>query len=114
MPQYMLFMRGDQSRFQSLTPEEQQRVINTHREFAGKLHNKQALVEGNGFAFQTTLLTNNNNTIEQTSSPFANTENQPSGFYIIECDSTEQAIEYAKQCPALLHGESVEVIKLGH
>jgi len=110
----MLFMRGNQSGFQSLTTEEQQQVINTHRDFAGTLHSRQAMVEGNGFAFDTTLLISNNGTIEQTASPYANTEQQPSGFYIIECDSMEQAVEYAKQCPALSHGESVEVIRLGH
>ena len=40
--------------------------------------------------------------------PFAETKEQLGGYYVIECDTIEQAIEAAKMCPGAKYG-SVEV-----
>jgi len=40
--------------------------------------------------------------------PFAETKEQLGGFYMIECDTIDQAIEAAKMCPGAKYG-SVEV-----
>ena len=43
-----------------------------------------------------------------TDGPFAETKEQLGGFYMIECDTIDQAIEAAKMCPGAKYG-SVEV-----
>ena len=40
--------------------------------------------------------------------PFAETKEQLGGFYMVECDTIDQAIEAAKMCPGATYG-SVEV-----
>jgi hypothetical protein len=40
--------------------------------------------------------------------PFAETKEQLGGFYLIECDDLDQALEAAKQCPGAKYG-AIEV-----
>lgn len=40
--------------------------------------------------------------------PFAETKEQLGGFYLLECENLDQALEAAKQCPGSKYG-SVEV-----
>ena len=40
--------------------------------------------------------------------PFAETKEQLGGYYVIEVDSRDEAVAWAKKCPALVHG-SVEL-----
>jgi hypothetical protein len=41
--------------------------------------------------------------------PFAETKEQLGGFFLIECDSLDQALESAGQVPSLRYGGTVEV-----
>ncbi len=43
-----------------------------------------------------------------TDGPFAETKEQLGGFYILDCEDLDQAIEYAAKIPAVRHG-SIEV-----
>ena len=47
--------------------------------------------------------------------PFAESkETLITGYFIIEAPNAEEAIEIAKGCPALTHGEEVDLFELGH
>ena len=41
--------------------------------------------------------------------PFAESKEAVAGFFIIQADSVEQAVEITKSCPALDYGQTVEV-----
>jgi hypothetical protein len=41
--------------------------------------------------------------------PFAESKEAVAGFFIIQADSLEQAVEIAKNCPGLDYGQTVEV-----
>jgi hypothetical protein len=41
--------------------------------------------------------------------PFAETKEQLAGFYLIECDSLDQALEAASEIPSVRHGGKIEV-----
>jgi hypothetical protein len=43
--------------------------------------------------------------------PFAETKEQVAGFYLIEAPGREAALDWARRCPAALHG-AVEVREL--
>lgn len=43
-----------------------------------------------------------------TDGPYAETKEQLGGYYLIECDSLDEALEWAKKCPAAHFGK-VEV-----
>jgi hypothetical protein len=44
-----------------------------------------------------------------TDGPFAESKEAIAGFFIIQADSLEQAVEVAKGCPGLEYGQTVEV-----
>jgi hypothetical protein len=56
----------------------------------------------------TTLRSENGKTIVS-DGPFAETKEQLGGFFLIECDSLDQALESAGQVPSLRYGGTVEV-----
>lgn len=41
-----------------------------------------------------------------TDGPFAETREQLGGFYLLECDTLEDAIKYAAQCPIVAYGRA--------
>lgn len=43
-----------------------------------------------------------------THGPFAETKEQLGGFYLIECENLDEAIEWASKCPDARHG-SIEI-----
>jgi hypothetical protein len=45
--------------------------------------------------------------------PFAETKEQLGGYYVIEVDNLEHALEWAKKMPGMSHGGTVEVRPLG-
>ena len=44
-----------------------------------------------------------------TDGPFAESKEAIAGFFIIQADGLEQAVEIAKSCPGLDYGQTVEV-----
>ena len=44
-----------------------------------------------------------------TDGPFAETKEQFGGYYLIECASEAEALNWAKQAPTMLHGGGVEL-----
>ena len=44
-----------------------------------------------------------------TDGPFAESKEAIAGFFMIQADSLEQAVEIAKGCPGLGYGQTVEV-----
>ena len=48
-----------------------------------------------------------------TDGPFAESKEAIAGFFIIQADSIEEAVEIAKGCPGLDNGQTVEVRPIG-
>ncbi len=46
--------------------------------------------------------------------PFTETKEVLTGFFIIEARDLDAAVEIARGCPALTHGERVVVRSIGH
>lgn len=110
MNRYLLLMRGDQSNFVNCSEEEQKNIIADYVKFAEDLNKEEKMIYGDGCSYHSVLLKEN----DVLQDPFVGSDKQLSGFYIIEAKTEEEAYELAKKCPALKHGESVEVVKLGH
>ncbi|MBN2790674.1 MAG: hypothetical protein JXR69_10835 [Candidatus Delongbacteria bacterium] len=110
MSRYLLLMRGDQSSFVGRSEEEQKAIIADYIDYADELDKKAKMLYGDGCSYHSVLLKGD----EVKQDPFVYTDKQLSGFYMIEAENDEEAQSLAKECPALKHGESVEVVKLGH
>jgi hypothetical protein len=114
MSKFMFLMRGNQDYFARMSEIEQEQVIASHIAYSKYLEDKKVFLDGDGFVFESQEVEKVNGQIKISASPYTGTSEQVSGYYLIEATNIVEAVEYAKQCPALVHGETVEVIPIGH
>ncbi len=114
MAHFMVVMRGSQEYFYNMTENQQKEVIKKHIEWSKMLNEKNILISGNGFSRNHAHLEMCNGTNYDSKSRYDNTENEYSGYYIIECDTLDDAIDICKGCPALDYNEKLDIIQIGH
>jgi hypothetical protein len=108
--QYMLLIYGDESSWDGRSDEERGQVIQAYGAFTQELQQSGAMVAGDALQptpTATTVRVQNDETLT-TDGPFAETKEQLGGYYLIEADSLDEAIEWAAKIPGARHG-SVEV-----
>jgi hypothetical protein len=107
---YMLAIIGEEGGWEDVTPEQMKEAMSRWGAFDDKLLADGVWVAGDGLQPSATATTVRIGEGEATvtDGPFAETKEQLGGFYLIDCDSLDEALEYAKQIPAQ-PGNSVEV-----
>jgi hypothetical protein len=109
--QYMLMIYEDESGYaDGEQGQAWQDILQAHGALAGQLAELGILRGGAGLkatATATTVRTRSGK-ISMHDGPYAETREQLGGFYLIEVDSLDQAIEWAKKIPLAADG-SVEV-----
>ena len=108
--QYMLLIYGDESTWQGRSDKERGQVMQAYGAFTQELQQSGAMVAGDALQptqTATTVRVQNDETLT-TDGPFAETKEQLGGYYLIEAESLDDAIEWAAKIPAAREG-SVEV-----
>ena len=107
---YLLAIIGEEGGWEDRTPEQVKEAMGRWAAFDERVIDDGVYVAGDGLqpsATATTVkVTEGEPTV--TDGPFAETKEQLGGFYLLECDSLDQALDYAKQIPAA-PGMSIEV-----
>jgi len=109
MTQFILLIRGGEDLNVNLSPEQIQEAVERYSRWAkrlraeGKLVTAEKLKDNEGF-----LLSTKNGQV-LVDGPFAETKETIGGFFIINADSTEQAIEIARESPAMAQGGVIEL-----
>lgn len=80
--------------------------LKSYGDFTNMLQKKNAFIAGDALqpVATATTVTRENGSIETTDGPFAETKEQLGGYYLIECESLDIAIELAAQIPSAEHG----------
>jgi hypothetical protein len=107
---YALLIYGDQSRRESATGEEIQAVFEAHDAFSKSLADQGVMRGGEGLqptSAATTVRVRDGERLV-TDGPFAETKEQLGGFYLVECESIDEAIETAARVPGATEG-SIEI-----
>lgn len=107
---YMLLIYGDEAEWNALGPEEQGAQYQAYADFSDWLGEKGWMRGGEPLhetAQATTVRVREGQTLT-TDGPFAETKEQLGGYYIIECDDLDQAVDAASRIPAA-RGGSIEV-----
>jgi hypothetical protein len=103
MPQYMLLLRDDPTVFQGLSPEEGQQVMKKYgdwRESLGKrITAGNKLADGHGRVLQPKA-----GKTAVIDGPFAESKEVMAGYFVLEADGYDQAVEVAKSCPHVAFG----------
>ena len=110
MAQFILFIREDLTRY-PIPKEELNKLIEAHRNWAKELAAKGIFKGGNGIDSDGRLIEMING--ELIVQPLRNPEEGIGGYYIIEADHLQHAVEIAKECPSYKDGDLVEVRPLG-
>jgi len=109
---YVVLMQVDPKVIESLSAEDQQAIGEGHQAFidettkSGEFLSTHAL----GDPSQSTVVSGSSRKPEATEGPFAETKEFMGGFYLLDVESKERAIELAKHIPdANIDGLALEV-----
>ena len=107
---YMLILAGEEGGMEDVSPEEMKAVMDGWASYGQELADAGAFIAGEGLqesATATTVRISDDGERLVTDGPFAETKEQVGGFYLIECEDLDEAIEWAKKVP--LQGGGIEV-----
>ena len=103
---FTLLLWGDEGQWADMSEEEAAAEMARWEEYTDQLTAAGALVSGEGLQpspTSKTLRIENGERIV-TDGPFAETKEQLGGFYVIECESFDDALEWASKVPSAEHG----------
>jgi hypothetical protein len=103
--EYLLLFRNT-SWHKDLSPEEIQQNMARFTAWFERLSNAGQFKGGGPLAHNGKIIQRRN---AITDGPFAESKEAIAGFFIIQADSPEQAVEIANGCPGLEFGQTVEV-----
>jgi len=108
--QYMLLIHADENAYQQLGEEERATLGQEYGAFTAGLRESGVFVEGNQLAPSSTATRVQVRDTERivTDGPYAETKEQLGGYYVVEADSLDEAIEHAAGIPAA-RGGTIEV-----
>jgi hypothetical protein len=108
---YLLMIHGDETSWDALTDDERQARVAKYSTFARKARERGVLLGGDELqstATATTVRVQDGNTIV-TDGPYAETKEALGGFFLLEAESIDQAVELAKELPAPSSGGGIEI-----
>ena len=107
---YALLICGDENAMLAASPEETAAMMAGYDAFGEEMARRGVLRGGERLRPTTDATTVRvvDGDVVVSDGPFAETKEQMGGFYLVECDDLDQAIEVASKIPAAKHG-TVEV-----
>lgn len=103
---YLLLIYHSEAASADMPPEEQQAQIQDYWAFTSEVREKGVLEGGEALqpiATATTVRVREGKTTT-TDGPFAETKEQLGGYYLLNCENLDQAIEYAAKIPDAKNG----------
>jgi hypothetical protein len=107
---YLLALIGDESPMADRTPEQMAEAMRAWDAYTNELRDSGAFLGGEGLqpsATATTVKLGQSGDPVVTDGPFAETKEQLGGFYLIDCNDLDEALDWAKKIP--MPGGAVEV-----
>ena len=108
--EYLLLIYGAEGQWESRPEEERQAMYQEYGAFTNDLREQGKLLSANELqptATATTVTVRHGETVV-TDGPFAETKEALGGYYLIEADSLDEALEWAARIPTARDG-SIEV-----
>ncbi|HEY8272876.1 MAG TPA: YciI family protein [Pseudobdellovibrionaceae bacterium] len=111
MNEYMLVMKGDYRSWSSVSADEKQRIMEKYYAYVNRLKREDRFKGGSALKHGGVQLRSEKG-IVVVDGPFAETKETFNGYFIFEAQNYDEAVSIARECPALTHGEVVEVFEL--
>jgi hypothetical protein len=103
--QYMLLIYGEPGRWEKLSEEERNSIYAEYMELSRELRDRNALIDGSELqpASTATSVRVRDGETSVTDGPFAETKEALGGYFLIDVESLDEAIELAAKIPASRH-----------
>jgi hypothetical protein len=108
MAQFILFLRGGNEAYQEYSQEEIEQAIRAYRQWAEQLRQSGHLVDAFKLADGARVMQKRDGQI-QLDGPFAETKETIGGYYHIQAETYDLALELAQDCPIFAEGGTVEI-----
>jgi hypothetical protein len=105
--QYALLIYGSGEGWEQLSKEEQEAQTHEYMALSQRAETRGGADLGD-LASATTVRVDDGDTLTA-DGPFAETKEYLGGFYLVECDSLDDAIAFAAKIPAARNGGTIEV-----
>lgn len=112
MPTFAILMREDDNAWSRKPPEEQQQLLQRYFAWIDDLRARDVFKGGEPLSDGGRLLQLVEG--EVVDGPFTETKEVLTGFFLVEAEDWDDAVAIARTCPALFHGEQVELRMVGH
>lgn len=108
--QYMLLIYHDEKAQDAMGEEELDEQMKGYNAFTQEVREREALVSGDALhpTSSATTVRVRDGRVLTTDGPFAETKEQLGGFYILDCEDLDEAIELAAKIPGAKDG-SIEI-----
>jgi hypothetical protein len=110
MPKYMLLLHDNVASFSNVSPEQMQHVIEKYVQWGTKLRQMGVAQGGDKLADEPgKVMRRKDGQVRITDGPYSETKEVLGGYYLLEAATYDQAIDYARDCPHLEYGGTIEV-----
>ena len=108
MNEYMLIFRHEDAT-NKVSPEQMEIWMKQTMDWIGGIAAQNKFVVSNGLSMKDAKVVGNKNVV--TSGPFGDIKETIGGYVIVKAESIDEAVEFAKGCPVLQGGASIQVVE---
>ncbi|MBL7670324.1 MAG: hypothetical protein JNM39_07540 [Bdellovibrionaceae bacterium] len=112
MTEFMLIMKGEYQSWNAMSADEKQRIMEKYYAFVNRLKREERFKGGSALKNGGINLRSEKG-IVITDGPFPETKETFNGYFVFTAKDRDEAVAIARECPALTHGETVEIFEMG-
>ncbi len=110
MPKYMLLLHDNPNAFANVSPDAMQKVVEKYIAWGKKLREAGVMRAGDKLTDEPgRVMRRKDGQVHVTDGPYSESKELLGGYYMIEADSYDKAVELARDCPQLEYGGTIEV-----
>ena len=110
MPKYMLLLHDNPNAFANISPEAMQKIIEKYIAWGKKLREAGVMRAGDKLTDEPgRVMRRKDGHVHVTDGPYSESKELLGGYYMIEAETYDKAVELARDCPQLEYGGAIEV-----
>jgi len=110
MPKYMLLLHDNPNAFANISPEAMQKIIEKYIAWGKKLREAGVMRAGDKLTDEPgRVMRRKDGQVHVTDGPYSESKELLGGYYMIEAETYDKAVELARDCPQLEYGGAIEV-----